>query len=206
MNTKNTYDKIIDVALNLFSVKGLSGVSLDEIAKGVGIKTPSLYKHFKNKEEIFDVIVERMSERYNTNLSQISTKFGIEDANKMKRFNESKLLDFGSLLFQFLLRDKYISKFRRLLTIEQFSNKRANYVYLEELVNSPLSLTRGLFSSLSREGKLKDENPDILSLEFYSSLLVLLITCDGSSKKEKPTLQLLQVHIRSFYKNHFNRN
>ena len=47
----NTKDKILNEALKLFSQKGYSAVHLSEIAKAVNIKTPSLYKHYKSKQD-----------------------------------------------------------------------------------------------------------------------------------------------------------
>jgi AcrR family transcriptional regulator len=54
----STRETIIREALNLFSVKGYDAVSLRDIASRVGIKESSLYNHFKNKQDLFDSIVE----------------------------------------------------------------------------------------------------------------------------------------------------
>ena len=53
-----TKERIIDQALDLFSRKGYDGVSVRDISGAVGIKESSLYNHFKNKQDIFDTIVE----------------------------------------------------------------------------------------------------------------------------------------------------
>ncbi|MFC7391900.1 TetR/AcrR family transcriptional regulator [Scopulibacillus cellulosilyticus] len=49
----STIDEIRKVSLKLFASKGYEGTSLSEIASGVGIKKPSLYAHFKSKEDLF---------------------------------------------------------------------------------------------------------------------------------------------------------
>ena len=53
-----TKEKILNVSLKLFSSKGYSGTSMNEIAEIVGIKKPSLYFHFKSKAEIFTKLFE----------------------------------------------------------------------------------------------------------------------------------------------------
>ena len=54
----NTREKIIIAAYDLFAEKGYNA-TLDEIAKVVGIRTPSLYSHFECKEELFLVVISQ---------------------------------------------------------------------------------------------------------------------------------------------------
>lgn len=49
----DTREKIIDSALKNFLKSGYENASLSKIAYDVGVKKPSLYYHFKDKEEIF---------------------------------------------------------------------------------------------------------------------------------------------------------
>ena len=42
----DTKSRILDEALTLFSEKGYANVFVSEIAERVGIKAPSLYKHY----------------------------------------------------------------------------------------------------------------------------------------------------------------
>lgn len=44
-----TKEKILKQALCLFAEKGYNALYVGEIASAVGIKAPSLYKHFKSK-------------------------------------------------------------------------------------------------------------------------------------------------------------
>lgn len=53
-----TADKIKEVALRHFAHHGYSGGSLAQIAAEVGIKTPSIYAHFKNKDALFLAIMK----------------------------------------------------------------------------------------------------------------------------------------------------
>ncbi|MDT0016137.1 TetR/AcrR family transcriptional regulator [Listeria swaminathanii] len=48
-----TKKRVKEAALTLFAEKGYDGTVLSEIAKAVGIKTPSLYAHFPSKEALF---------------------------------------------------------------------------------------------------------------------------------------------------------
>ncbi len=55
--------EILDAAYMLFSEKGYS-LSMSEISQAVHIKTPSLYSHFKSKDEIIELTVKAEIERY----------------------------------------------------------------------------------------------------------------------------------------------
>lgn len=50
---KLTSEHIKEVAIKQFALHGYEGASLALIANEVGIKKPSIYAHFKNKEELF---------------------------------------------------------------------------------------------------------------------------------------------------------
>lgn len=45
--------RIRNVSFYYFAMYGYEGASLSQIAQKIGVKTPSLYAHFKSKEEIF---------------------------------------------------------------------------------------------------------------------------------------------------------
>ena len=57
MDTKH---RILDEALTLFSEKCYANVYVGDIAEKVGIRAPSLYKHYKSKQAIFDAIIEEI--------------------------------------------------------------------------------------------------------------------------------------------------
>jgi len=56
----STREKILDVALDLFTDQGFDGTSMREIAGRLGITKPSIYYHFASKEEILLALHTRM--------------------------------------------------------------------------------------------------------------------------------------------------
>lgn len=51
--------EILDVAEELFTVKGYDNTSTTDILERVGIARGTLYYHFKSKEEILDALIDR---------------------------------------------------------------------------------------------------------------------------------------------------
>lgn len=68
---QSTADRILDAAETRFAEKGFSGTSLGEIADDVGIRTPSLYKHFATKKELYQAVLARLLDPYFAMLSQL---------------------------------------------------------------------------------------------------------------------------------------
>lgn len=94
MENIKTKQKILDESLTLFSTKGYHSVSVQEIAKAVGIKAPSLYKHYESKQHIFDAIFREMEERYAQQMAQIPMS-GISpelDSQMFTDISEAQLL------------------------------------------------------------------------------------------------------------------
>jgi AcrR family transcriptional regulator len=57
---QSTADRILDAAEDLFAQQGYSATSLGDVADRVGIRSPSLYNHFRNKEALYTAVLERL--------------------------------------------------------------------------------------------------------------------------------------------------
>ena len=57
-----TRDRILDIALDLFSTQGYEGTSIREIAQKLGFSKASIYYHFASKEEILVALHFRLHE------------------------------------------------------------------------------------------------------------------------------------------------
>ena len=69
--TKSTAERVLDVAEALFAEKGYAATSLGDVADRVGIRSPSLYNHFKNKEALYSAVVDRLLEVFNQPLHEL---------------------------------------------------------------------------------------------------------------------------------------
>jgi AcrR family transcriptional regulator len=196
----DTKKKILDVALTLFSEKGYGNVFVGQIAEGVGIKAPSLYKHYKSKQDIFDAILQEMRNRYDkeaANLNVNGADFQI-DSEVYKNISDDELVKIGTGLFSFFIHDEYECKFRKMLTLEQFSDKELSKMLSDQYFNEPLKYQSGLFSLLIMQGCMKSEDTDIMALQFFSPIYLLMTVCDREPEREAEALQMLDKHIRQF--------
>lgn len=61
----DTKDKILEVAKKEFIKRGFEDASMRSIASQVGISATALYRHYSNKEEIFEAVVGPVVEKWN---------------------------------------------------------------------------------------------------------------------------------------------
>ena len=196
----NTKEKILDAALTLFSEKGYANVFVGDIADRVGIKAPSLYKHYKNKKAIFDAIIDEMNRRFEEQAKamQINGSDAAADAGIYKTLPEDQLLKLGREFFLYYLHDDYNRKFRKMLTLEQFHDTDLAKVYSKLYVDDPLSYQGMLFGFMVMAGVLQTDNVQVMTLHFYSPIYFMLTICDREPDREPEMLKLLDEHIRQF--------
>ena len=74
----NRKEEIVLITLELAAEKGLANVSMSMIADKIGIKKPSLYKHFASKEEIVEAMYEylRRQAKEKANIKENSRRPG----------------------------------------------------------------------------------------------------------------------------------
>ncbi|MBP5774155.1 MAG: helix-turn-helix transcriptional regulator [Clostridiales bacterium] len=196
----DTKQRILDEALTLFSEKGYANVFVGDIAERVGIKAPSLYKHYKSKKAIFDAIIDEMNRRFaeQAKAMQINGTDASKDAGIYENLSEDRLLKLGREFFLYYLHDDYNRKFRKMLTIEQFHDKELAKVYSKLYVDDPLSYQGMLFGYLTAAGLLKTDNVEIMTLHFYAPIYYLLTICDREPEREEEMLKKLDEHIIQF--------
>jgi AcrR family transcriptional regulator len=138
-----TKDDIYEAALEVFAAKGYSAASLDMIAAKVGIKKPSLYNHYKNKEAILEVIYARLAQ-----------------AVRPREASGLPAWESAELAFEEIIRG-YISLWERpemerawtIVSEEQYVDPRAAAIILG-MTESYLAKTLALFEALRESGLL----------------------------------------------------
>ena len=64
---KDTKEKILAAALEMFSKYGYAGTNIRELSASLGLVKAGVYKHFESKEDIWNALLDRMIAYYETN-------------------------------------------------------------------------------------------------------------------------------------------
>lgn len=59
IKSKRSKDQIIQVALSLFSNKGYNETTMADLVAATGLSKGAVYHHFKSKEEILQLLMEK---------------------------------------------------------------------------------------------------------------------------------------------------
>lgn len=200
MEKQNTKEKILLCALKLFSTKGYEGTSVRDLARAVGIRESSIYKHYKNKQAIFDSILAYMDSYYSERMQSLEMPLGEFEkiAGEYGASSTDVLYQISSALFLMRFKDEIEIQFRRMLTIEQFSNPEIKESYKKYFLTDILDYQTALFSEMIKQGRFVDSDPKIMALQFYAPIYAMQDLYEGQLDKEEEALSILKQHIIQF--------
>ena len=186
----DTRENILLAALRLFAEDGYEAVSVSRIAGALGMTKGALYKHYRNKRDIFDSILARMEELDRAHAAQFDLPEGTpgEMADAYRNASVDKIIGFSRAMFRYWTEEEFPRCFRRMLTLEQYRNAEMGALYQQYLAAGPLQYVTDLFAGLG----LPD--PRGLAAAFYGPMHLLYSCYDGASEKGE-ALALLDGHF-----------
>ena len=206
---KGTREKILDEALTLFSEKGFEGTAVRDIASAVGITASSLYKHFESKDAIFEAIFSEMKERYDRESGKDDihiTRDRESDFSHFSALSPEALADSVVRMLAYSIDDPYVSKVRKLLTIEQFRNPRLAALYDERYVKRMWDYHITLFRNFEKLGHHFGSDIEMAALQYTAPIFTLLGIADRQSERRDECLELIRRHVISFFETHQGGN
>ena len=192
-----TKEKILLTALKLFAQDGYEAVSISKISGELGMAKSALYKHYKNKRDIFDSIINRMDEldyerarEYNMpdgNMDEIIKGYREISIDKIRIYTEAQ--------FKHWTEEEFSSLFRRMLTLEQYRNQEMADLYQKYLVSGPIEYMTYLFAGITG----KKEEAKQLAIEFYGPIFLMYSLYDNK-REEDDLAEMLKKHVDRFSK------
>ncbi len=186
-----TKDRILESALTLFSEKGYDGVGVDLIAENAGIKGPSLYKHFKGKEDILKALISKSDFYYQQN-------FGSENNPGKTPASMDEMIEQSLKRIEFTLHDPTIKKVRKMLTMEQFRNQSIGLLTTKYNIDLVQSIYRNVFRQMIENGTMRAGNPEMLAMEFALPVTILIQQIDREPEHEREIMDKIEQYFRYF--------
>ena len=189
----STKQRILDEALTLFAENGYDGTGVDLIAERVGIKGPSLYKHYKGKEEILNALIDAAEERY-------EEYFGSEKHIGKLPQSREEFIKVTMERISFTMRDPIIRKIRMLLVQEQFRNERISEVTTRHQLDGIQRMFAKIIKGMMDEGIVKNDDPELLAVELTAPAVLQIARSDRQPQYEEECMEYIEKHLRHFCK------
>lgn len=198
---ENTKERFLLEALKLFGERGYESVKIAEIARQVGCTAPALYKHFQNKQKLYEAILEESIRGYEASMHRIRVDFS-DHPERYISMTEAEQLMAARRLFLHPLRDPWACAFRKLMITEQFHRKELAELYDKRYVHLQYEQHTALFRLLMEAGKMKQADAYAMAVMYVSPIIVLIGVCDRNPDKEEWALQVIEDHVKEFNRNY----
>ncbi len=189
--SKTTKQRILDEALNMFAENGYKGTNLRDLAQALGISKTALYRHFTNKEDIWNSIVESGEKYYEEH-------FGSAEDLPPTPDTTDGLLTLTMHQVEFTVHDPFVKKIRRLLAMEQFRNERMAQMATNHYMTGIEKIYTAVFGNMMAKGLMKRDDPAILALEYVSPITMLVHLCDREPAKTEESIERIRKFINHF--------
>lgn len=192
----NRKEEIVLVTLELAAEKGLANVSMSMIADKIGIKKPSLYKHFASKEEIVEAMYEylRRQSKEKANIKPIDYSTFFKGKSSYEVLQE---VVHGYIQMN---HQENMMNFYKVIYSERSLNPIAAKIVAEETKKMILA-TKQLFYAMEVHKMLHFKNPDMSAVSFSMTIHGLMDyeldkrSCECRDESDK---NLLEDYLKWF--------
>ena len=188
---KDTKEKILTKALELFSRKGYEGTNINELMGSVGLVKSAMYRHFNSKEEIWNALLDRLIAYY-------EERFGSAENLPPVPESPEELLAMTMRMVNFTVHDKTVVMTRKLLTIEQYRDERARKLATKHFLTGLTEMFSHVFSGMMEKGLLRRENPELLAFSYTAPISALIHLCDREPDRTDDALDRIEAFARLF--------
>ncbi len=188
-----TKEKILDAALVSFAENGYKGTNLRDLAAGMGLSKSALYRHYENKEDIWNGVIDQMESYY-------VSRFGSPEKMPPTPKSCEELFTMTMRMLDFTMHDKRVILTRKLLLTEQFRDERARQFATLHFLTGTKDIYTKIFAEMMDNSILKKDDPDMLAFAYTAPITALIHYCDREPEKEPEILQQVETFVRHFIK------
>ena len=194
---KDTKDRILTAALELFSQNGYSGTNIRELTASLGLVKSAIYKHFESKEDIWNTLLDELILYYNE-------RFGSPDHLPPVPDSLEELAALTMRMVDFTVHDEKVIKTRKLLMIEQYRDDRARKLASQHFLIGLKDMFTDIFAGMMDKGLIRQDDPAMLALAYTTPISALIQLCDREPEKAEEALIQIEAFSRHFIKTYGN--
>ncbi|MEI3611471.1 TetR/AcrR family transcriptional regulator [Pseudogracilibacillus sp. SO30301A] len=176
-------EKLIDTALELFSLKGYTGTTVKDIAKEAGVTDGLIYHYFSSKEELLHAVLAKHN--------------FLEDVQHILQFHDELPVDQTLYRLGKRLLELMVNKSSFVILV--FGEAQRNEMMagkLEKLINEGVVALSRFLEKRAQNGEIKQIDQQSLSRHFIGSLFIYFMTY-GKSRTEIEHKLYLETTIQA---------
>ena len=190
---KDTKQRILAAALELFSKNGYAGTNIRELAAALGTGKSSMYRHFESKEAVWNALLDEMIVYY-------GERFGSPEHMPPVPESPEELVAMTMRMADITIHDEKIVMTRRMLTIEQFRDERAKALATRHFLTGLRDMFARIFAEMMDRGLLRRDDPEMLAFAYTAPISALIHLCDREPEKTAQALAQIEAFSRHFVK------
>ena len=189
--SRDTKERILTAALELFSQKGYEGTNIRELSASLGLVKSGIYKHYESKEDVWNALLDRMIAYY-------GERFGsVEHVSPVPESLEG-LVEMTMQMVHVTVHDNLIVMTRRLLSIEQFRDERARDLATKHFLTGLTEMFTPVFSGMMDKGLIRRDDPAMLAFAYTTPISALIHLCDREPEKTEEAMEKIRAFSRHF--------
>ena len=159
---KDTREYIIDEAYKLFLTQSYEAVSISDISNAIGFTKGALYHHFKNKEELFRIVIDKHFPL---------TSMSIDDENiSLKEYTEACIDHIHKLLKETITNNEAFTPVNFLALIadsfrhyEGFAEKKST------IIDNDVEKAKVIIGNAIKRGEIRDDiDISVVAMQYLS--------------------------------------
>ena len=190
---KDTKERILAAALEMFSQNGYAGTNIRELSESLGLVKSAMYRHFESKEAIWNTLLDELIAYY-------EARFGSTEHLPPVPDSLEELVTMTMRMVSFTVHDETVVKTRKMLTIEQFRDERARELATKYFLTGLKDMFTPLFAGMMDKGLLRRDDPAMLAFAYTAPISVLIHLCDREPEKTEDAMKQAEGFSRHFFR------
>ena len=190
---KDTKERILEAALEMFSQNGYAGTNVRELSASLGLVKSGVYKHYESKEAIWNALLDQMIAYY-------ADHFGSADHLPPVPDSLEALTRLTMRMVNVTVHDEKIAMTRKVLTLEQFRDPRSRELATKHFLTGLTDMFTRIFTGMTEKGLLREDDPAMLAFAYTAPISALIHLCDREPEKTDEAMAQIEAFSRHFIK------
>ena len=190
---KDTKERILETALQMFSQNGYAGTNVRELTASLGLVKSSMYKHFESKEAIWNALLDKMIAYYDE-------RFGSSEHLPPVPDSLEGLVQMTMGMVNFTIHDEKIIMTRKVLAIEQYRDERARGLATKHFLTGLTDMFTPVLAGMMDKGLLRRDDSRMLAFAYTAPISALIHLCDREPEKTEDAIAQVEAFSRHFVK------